>query len=219
VLTIASRYLLRSIAKSKLLTFHIPSMEAVAAIGLAASITTFIELGVKVAKRLKDFHSQINEVPEAFRSLKENLPLTINTLKKTRNQVNSGALSLDTIKDLALFVEGCENRVRYIESRMDLILPTKDDTGLDRFVKSVNSIRHDKDIQKAVAELDRKMLILASHQATSAAEYGQKAAAQAQVNKARKKRPQTQAEPQQNRAQKHAPVTQQVRQSDSIRVR
>jgi hypothetical protein len=40
--------------------------EAVAALEPAAAITAFIELGVTVVKRLKQFHNDVDDVHEAF---------------------------------------------------------------------------------------------------------------------------------------------------------
>lgn len=107
---------------------------AVAALGLAASITTFIEVGMKAAKRLKQFHSQVDDVLEAFPSVKDGLPLTIDTLERTVAQVEGGPLNPETTEALMPFVGGCLDQAKYLEERLDKLLPSKEDTGWDKTV-------------------------------------------------------------------------------------
>jgi uncharacterized protein YoxC len=158
--------------------------EAAAALGLAAAIAQFIELGVTVVKRLKQFHGEMDEVPEAFRSVKNELPLTIDTLQRTLAQAKAGHLSIATTEALTPLVEGCLDEVEYLNERLDKLLPSRDDTGWERTVKALKSVYQNKDIQESVAELHKHILLLAFHQATSAAEYGQRAAAQNQLQQA-----------------------------------
>ncbi len=58
----------------------------------AAAIAQFVDLGVKVVKRPKQFHSEIDDVPEAFRSLMTGLPLAVNTFERTLDQAEGGHL-------------------------------------------------------------------------------------------------------------------------------
>ncbi|ERF68267.1 hypothetical protein EPUS_02723 [Endocarpon pusillum Z07020] len=87
------------------------------ALELVAIITTFVELGVKVLKRLKEFHDDA-KVPGPFRSVRNGLPLTISTLKRTQAQAEAGHLSLGTTKTLAPSVGGCLSQVRYLEDKL-----------------------------------------------------------------------------------------------------
>jgi hypothetical protein len=80
-------------------------------------------------------------------------------------------------------VEGCLDQVRYLDDRLDLLLPTRNDNGWEKTVKDLKSVYQNKGIQESVAELHKHILLLVFHQATSAADYGQKAAAQEQLSK------------------------------------
>ena len=55
--------------------------EAFAIVGLVAAIAQFVGLGTVIVDRLNEFRSDVNEVPEAFRGVQIQLPLTINTLE------------------------------------------------------------------------------------------------------------------------------------------
>jgi hypothetical protein len=60
-------------------------MEPVAVIGLVSAIAQFVDFGDKVVRRLNDFRQSINEVPKAFRKINNQLPLVIDTLRRTQN--------------------------------------------------------------------------------------------------------------------------------------
>jgi hypothetical protein len=70
--------------------------EALAIVGLVSAIVQFVDFGSKIVERLQDFHSSVNEVPKAFRDVKIELPLLLNTLKWTKAQAESGAISRET---------------------------------------------------------------------------------------------------------------------------
>jgi hypothetical protein len=64
--------------------------EASAVIGLISSIAQFIDSSTRVIGRLNEFRSSLDGVPETFREIKDRLPLLIDTLKRTQNQVDAG---------------------------------------------------------------------------------------------------------------------------------
>jgi N-terminal domain on NACHT_NTPase and P-loop NTPases len=187
--------------------------EAAAAVGLAASIAAFVELGVTVVKRLKEFHDDVDDVPEVFRSVKNELPLTINTLERTMAQAKASHLSLATTQALTPLVDSCLDEVIYLDERLEKLLPSRDDTGWERTLKALKSVYQNKDIQESVAELHKHILLLAFHQATSAAEYGQKAAAQEQLKEACTKPAKTKPETPKKANNKPNALPEQVRQS------
>ena len=58
--------------------------EALAIVGLVSAIAQFVDFGLKIVERLQDFHSSVNEVPKAFRDVRVELPLLLDTLKRTQ---------------------------------------------------------------------------------------------------------------------------------------
>ena len=58
-----------------------PTMaEAFAAVGLAASIVTFVDVSSKVLARLRDFHLITQEAPGVFQDIKARLRLMIDIM-------------------------------------------------------------------------------------------------------------------------------------------
>lgn len=61
-------------------------MESLAAVGLAANIIQFIEIGTRVVKRLHDFSERHGDVPEVFRGINVRLPLLIEGFRRYGNE-------------------------------------------------------------------------------------------------------------------------------------
>jgi hypothetical protein len=64
--------------------------EALAIVGLVSSIVQFVDFSSKLVERLNEFLSNLEEVPKTFKDIKTELPLLINTLKRTEDQVRAG---------------------------------------------------------------------------------------------------------------------------------
>lgn len=191
--------------------------EAMAAIGLAASIATFVDLGIKVVKRLQQFHSEIDNIPEKYQSLMEDLPLTIVTLKRIKAEADAGRLDRATTEALTPCVRGCENQVEKLEVRLQGLLPSGNDTFMERTVKALNSLIRNQDIQEIAARLHNKIvLLLTCVRATRAAEYGPRLAARGESNKARQPQAWPNVKPRQKVANDTDTKSQQVRTFRSV---
>ena len=68
--------------------------EAIAAISLVANIARFIDYVSKVARRLNELHTRINEVPKI--DIRNELPLLLDTLEKTKEQAELGRIAAGT---------------------------------------------------------------------------------------------------------------------------
>lgn len=100
-----------------------------AELGLAAVIVAFVDIGGKVISRLKQYHDTVDDIiPQAFRSVTTQLALTLDTLKRTLIPAKLGKLSRATTTALIPLVEVCLEQVKYLDDRLDKLLPTKDDT-------------------------------------------------------------------------------------------
>jgi uncharacterized coiled-coil protein SlyX len=97
--------------------------EALALVGLVSSIIQFVDFGTKVIHRLNEFQCTVTEVPKSFRDVKNQLPLLIDTLKRTQNQADAGYVSEETAKALKPVVEGCSSQVQLLSSILDKTLP------------------------------------------------------------------------------------------------
>lgn len=83
--------------------------EAIAAISIVSNIIQFISFGSKVLGRLNDFESSLNDVPKVFKDIKIELPLLLDTLQKSKEQAELGAITTEIQKALLPVVDGCSN--------------------------------------------------------------------------------------------------------------
>jgi hypothetical protein len=87
--------------------------EAVAVIRLVSAIVQLVDYGTKIIKRLNEFQSDIDQVPQTFRDIKNQLPLLLNTLQRTKAQA---AEHPDTLTSMANLASTYRNQGRWKEA-------------------------------------------------------------------------------------------------------
>lgn len=142
--------------------------EALAIIGLASAIVQFVDFSAKIVDRLQDFHSSVNAVPKAFRDVKVELPLLLDTLKRTQEQVESGAISRETQEALLPVVEGCRSQVELLDSTLVKTLPKPGDSSWRRGMMAFSSVGQEKKVEQITSTLRKYVQTLTYHQATGA---------------------------------------------------
>lgn len=86
--------------------------EAVASIGLAASIVQLLSFGTEVVTRLHDYHTKSKETPAVFHDISVQLPLLIADLRVTKERVEKHGLPPDVAESVSTIVSSCENHIR-----------------------------------------------------------------------------------------------------------
>jgi hypothetical protein len=61
--------------------------EAVTAIGLVSAIVQLVGFGSKIVIRLDEFQSNVDQIFLTFRDIKNQLPLLLNILQRTKTQI------------------------------------------------------------------------------------------------------------------------------------
>jgi hypothetical protein len=145
-------------------------MESVAVVGLVSAIVQFVDFGNKVVDRLNDFKQSINEVPRTFRKFNDQLPLLIDTLRRTQIQADAGHVAEATAKALKPVVEGCLAQVERLEKILAKEIPLENDSTWSRRIKALSSLAHDKTVQQITSELESHVKVLTYHQAMSSSD-------------------------------------------------
>lgn len=140
--------------------------EALAVVGLAVSVFQFVDFASKVLDRLRDFQSSIHDVPKAFRDIITQLPLLIDTLRRTQHRADSGHVTTGTANVLIPVVEGCLLQVKRLEDILVKAVPTKGSPGWERHFKALCSLRCDKTVQQITSTLQTYVQYLIYHEAT-----------------------------------------------------
>jgi len=140
--------------------------EAIAALGLAATIIQVVDYGTKVISRLKDFRSSIVEAPKAFRDILVQLPLILNTLERTRLQIETGNIDKVTQDALLPVVQGCHVQIIELHKVLAKVMPDKTDSSIIRSKKAFQSVGYEKTIKEISSTLRNYVQTLTYHQST-----------------------------------------------------
>ncbi|KAI4121535.1 MAG: hypothetical protein LQ347_006820 [Umbilicaria vellea] len=120
--------------------------EAVAAIGLAAAIITFVDVGGEVLSRLREYRSTTQEIPRVLREITTQLPLMIDIMERIKSGCADGSLSTDTQHALSKVVEGCRSQIILLKEMVDDMLPASTDSAWRLGRKIYKSIRQEKNV-------------------------------------------------------------------------
>lgn len=148
--------------------------EAVAVVGIVASIGSLIDLGAKVATRLHEFASQTAEVPESFRALSTRLPLLNSSLQAISAQAQAGRLSQDVVVALHNVISNTFQQVTSLQTYLSHVLPPTDASRLQRAVKALKSLAKEKEVQAAVEKIHHDIDFLVLHQTTRHVDTGER---------------------------------------------
>jgi len=129
--------------------------EAIAAVSLGASVLSFIDLAGRVTSRLKEFYDSSQDLPHAFRSISDRLPLLLEKIVEIKACCDNGTIDEKRARALKAPVDGCRRQIDALNTILTKSLPVKQDTpGIkkdSRFrltVKALRSIPKEKNVQK-----------------------------------------------------------------------
>lgn len=127
--------------------------EALAVVGVVASIVQLVDYGSKVLRRLNDFQSSAREIPKPFKHVKDELPILLETLRQTKVAVQQGSISEDTKEAVLLVVNGCQTQITLLDSIINRSLPQEGDSWGKKTGKAILSLRQDAKVAKITAML------------------------------------------------------------------
>jgi tetratricopeptide (TPR) repeat protein len=140
--------------------------EALAALGVAAAIAQFVQIGAAVVKRIHEFASSAQDVPDSLKSTADQLPVMIDICQRI---LSDGVDEEDTT--LLNLVMGCIKCVQEQENLITSLLPKPEDKFIVKSKKAVRSIVTDKKMEKIQRNLEsyKSTLIFHRTHATSKA--------------------------------------------------
>lgn len=146
--------------------------EAVAIVGLVASIASLVDISAKVVSRLHDFTSKPSDVPESFRSLSIRLPLLTATLQHIQSQAEDGRYPDDVTIALKVVVDDTSKQVSDIQISLSKVLPSDGASKLERALKALKSLAKEDKVQRALEKIYGNNDILVLHQTTRHVDTG-----------------------------------------------
>ena len=146
--------------------------EAVAIVGLVASIASLVDLSAKVVSRLHELTSKSVDVPKSFRSLGVGLPLLTLTLKDIQAQAEAGHLRTDVSSTLLVVVADTSEQVQILQTYLSSILLPNGASKLERGFKALESLAKEDKVKQAIERIEKNSNTLVLYQTTRHADTG-----------------------------------------------
>ena len=138
--------------------------EALAAVGVAASIISVVDFGAKVLTRLDEYQSKVGDVPETFRHIKTELPVLLDALRKTKDAIGSNQADDDALRSA---IEECGKQIESLSEVVNKVLPASGDSWARKSGKALVSLRYDGKVKKITDTVGRYIQTLTFHAAAS----------------------------------------------------
>ncbi|KAL8730232.1 MAG: hypothetical protein Q9166_004209 [cf. Caloplaca sp. 2 TL-2023] len=132
-------------------------MDPVCAIGLASAVVTFVDVGAKIAKRLREL-SEAGDIPEVFRDIRTRLPLTISIVLRTQNETSK--LSPEAQSAFEEVVRQCFEQASQLDDILKKVMIAKGDSRLKRTVKATVSLVEEGRVQRIATGLRDNVQLL-----------------------------------------------------------
>jgi hypothetical protein len=140
--------------------------ECLAAIGVAANIAQLLDVGGRVLKRLVEYHSNLAEIPKAFRNIKTELPLLLHTLEQTRKAIDEGQIGERAKAALDPVVVDCKEQVELLDRTLQQILPTAD-SWREKTKKAIQSLAKQSEVERVERNIKHHIQSLTYHHAAA----------------------------------------------------
>lgn len=141
--------------------------EGVAAVGLAGAIVQLVEFSAKIIKRLKEFDSATDKIPESFRVIKIQLPLITDTLSRIQAQTQAESTGAATSNAYSAVIDNSIEEVERLTKLLDKALPTRALSTFETRRKALQSLVCDKKVQKCIDKILGNIQILNLYQSTN----------------------------------------------------
>ena len=120
--------------------------EALAIIGLASSIITFVDAAQKVISRLKDYWESGRELPKAYANVSNQLAFMVQEVEEMKDEYQRGLIPTDKAVRLHDAIEACNRQTARLNAILDDVLPAPNDSKLQRGRKALRSLRREKEV-------------------------------------------------------------------------
>ena len=141
--------------------------EAVATVGLVASVIQISSFTKDVLDRYKALRSMTGTLPEVYRSVGFDLPVVLKAVARIKDQVSNNSLSQDDEVVIQDLIEACCANVHDLKEILTKVLPSSSASKWDKAALAVRSMRYEGDVRRAMASLDGHVQKLMFYQVSS----------------------------------------------------
>lgn len=141
--------------------------EALAIVGVVASIVQLVDFSTRVVSRLDEFYTVAKEVPKSFHGIKTELPLLSSTLEQLKRAIDSTSVADGSKKALVPVIAECNNQVVQLDVILKKMLPETKDSWQTKGKKAVASVRYDAKVESITKALRNYVGILTFYYAAA----------------------------------------------------
>jgi ABC-type transporter Mla subunit MlaD len=141
--------------------------EALAIVGVVASIVQLVDFSAKVVSRLDEFHSVVKEAPKSFRHVKTELPLLTSTLEQLKGAIDTTSVADGSKKALLPVIAGCNEQVAQLDAILKKTLPETNDSWWIKSKKAGVSLHNDAKVESITKALRNYVRILTFYYAAA----------------------------------------------------
>ena len=146
-------------------------MDPLSALGIAASITQFLDVGFRVAKKLSEYNNtNIHDVPKSLQSMNTQLPLLLNALNRVKSDGQVDRLDVDTKCILRGVIHGCNSIVSEVEDLMNSVTRRPNESISTKLKKVLSSLKNDEKILSLDKNLQTYIQVLILHHVVDSAD-------------------------------------------------
>lgn len=121
--------------------------EALAAVGVVASIIQLVDFSAKVVHRLEQFHSDAGEIPKSLRYVNAELPVLGSTLDRIRQAIEADSVDKATSGALTSVINGCQEQINELDAILTRTLPATNDSWRTKSKKAIVSLHQDDKVE------------------------------------------------------------------------
>lgn len=139
-------------------------MTELAAVGLAAAVVQFVGFSSKIVKRLAEFDSAVDNVPQSFRDIKVQLPLITDTLYSIKRQVEIGSINEDATKAAKAVIDSMLQEAQTLMEILLKFVPKEGSSNAKIRIQALKSLRYDSKAVESINRLLKNIHILNLYQ-------------------------------------------------------
>ncbi|KAL8724301.1 MAG: hypothetical protein Q9181_006890 [Wetmoreana brouardii] len=132
-------------------------MDPVCAVGFASAVITFVHIGTKVVKRLKEL-SEAGDIPEVFRDIRTRLPLLTSVVVHTQHKADS--LSPEAREALEEIVRQCFGQVKQLDELLKKVAVSVHDSSFKKSIRAAISLVEEGRVQRIATALRDNVQLL-----------------------------------------------------------
>ena len=140
--------------------------EAIAAISIVSSILSLVTFGDTVIKRLNEFMSNVQDLPECFSHISIQLPLLVDVAQRLYEQGKQDEIGAPTQRALLPVIQGLCTEIKKLDDVLQRVLPSAKASTWQKGVKAIKSIGLQKDVEGFAAVIRDYVSNLTAFQAT-----------------------------------------------------